>query len=169
MKISQEGLILVALLAVPGGAHAGEFSLDVNGWSRHSNDTYKYQGKRHEYNEQNTGLGLTYGISKHFEASTGFYENSYYRTSVYGAVMIKRNIYLDGGFIVTHGIQIGLATGYADTPAHAAYFQFVAMPVVRLAYRRTGVTIGYIPRVNQDNGVPVSTIVVQANIRIGKP
>lgn len=159
---------LILLVALPS-AHAGEFGLDVNGWSRHSNNTYVYQGKRNEYNSKNFGGGITYGISKHFEATAGFYDNSYYHTSVYGAVRIKQDIDLGSGFVVTPGFQVGLATGYAETPVHSAYAQFVAMPFVRLTYRRTGVSIGYVPRIGQDNTIPVSTVVVQVNIGIGTP
>lgn len=156
--------ILALLAAIP--AQAGDLYLDVNGYSWHSNDTYVYKGKRHDYNAENSGLGLTYGLNKYVEASAGFYNNSYYKQTLYGGLKIKHDIVF-GNLVVSPGLNVGVATGYADTPIHADYYQVVIMPAVRVTYRGMGLTVGYVPRVEKENFVPVSTITAQVNIRVG--
>lgn len=148
-------------------SHAGELYLDINGYSWHSNDTYVYKGKRQDYNAENFGLGLTYGINKYVEASAGFYNNSYYKQTLYGGLKIKHDIVF-GNLVVSPGLNVGVATGYADTPIHADYYQIVIMPAVRVTYRGMGLTVGYVPRVEKENFVPVSTITAQVNILFGR-
>ena len=158
--------ILAAALVLASFPAAGEVFLDINGASKHSNDTYRYRGVKHEYNSRNAGLGLTYGLNKYFDLSGGFYDNSYGRLSLYSGVTLKYDL-LYGDFRVTPGVIVGLATGYGRTPVHASLLQPTLMAVVRVTWRGVGFTAGYMPASNMAEGVtPVSVVALQANVQI---
>ena len=162
MKTILAFLILFLPLA---SAQAGDIFLDINGTSKHSKDTYLYRGATHEYNSRNAGLGLTAGLNKHFEASVGFYDNSYDRLSAYASVTLKHELsYRD--FRVTPGISVGLATGYSNTPVHAATLQPLLSVGVRATWRGVGFTVGYFPPVNTGEIIPDSVITLQANVQL---
>ena len=114
MKIT----IIAAALAFASLPAAGDVFLDINGTSKHSKDTYIYDGVTHAYNSRNIGLGLTYGLNKYLDLSGGFYDNSYYKLSVYGGLTLKHDL-LYGNFRITPGVSLGVATGYSDTPVQA--------------------------------------------------
>ena len=158
-------LALAVFAAVP--AQAGDLWLDINGFSQHSKDTYWYLGKKHKYNESNPGLGLTYRANKWLDFSAGFYENSYYHTTVYGAVRIGYEIAL-GDVVISPGLQSGFATGYEKTPVSSGLLRPFVFPSLRIAYRNIGVTIGYFPKITQPDIVAISIITMQVNIELGK-
>lgn len=156
---------LALFAAVP--AQAGDLTLDINGLSQHSKDTYRYQGKTHRYNETNLGLGLTYGVNKYVDVSAGFFENSYYRTTVYAGFRLGPE-FVFGDFVVSPGIQAGYASGYANTPVHSSRLRPVVLPNLRVSYRGVGVTVGCMPRVVSGSTVAVSVVTVQLNIKLGE-
>lgn len=160
-------IIAIIIFAAVVPAHAGDLYLDINGYSWHSNDTYVYQGKRHEYNSKNAGLGVTYGINKYVEAFAGFYDNSYNRDTLYGGAKIKLDFEV-AGVTITPGLNVGAATGYADTPAQSDYYRLVIIPAVRVTYRGVGLTLGYVPRIEKENFDAVSAITAQINIRLNR-
>ena len=157
-------LALVLFAAIP--AQAGALTLDINGASRHSKDTYRYQGKTHKYNESNLGAGLTYGVNKYVGVTAGFFDNSYYQTTVYAGVKLGYDIVF-GDVVVSPGVQAGYASGYADTPVQSSSLQPVVLPNLRVSYRGVGVTVGYVPRVASGVTDSVSVVTVQLNIRLG--
>ena len=160
---------LAVFAAVP--AQAGDIWLDINGASRHSKDTYFDRGKTHRYNESNLGLGLTYDANKYVGVTAGFYDNSYYQTTVYAGVRLGYS-FVVGDVVVSPGIHAGYASGYADTPVHSSRLRPVVVPNLRVAYRGVGVTIGYVPRVASGDDATVSFSVVTAQVNInllGKP
>lgn len=159
--------IILAIILLSAQANANELFLDINGFSMHSKETYKYKGTRQEYNSNNTGLGLTYGLNKYTEASAGFYKNSYNKDTIYGLVRLKYDISM-GNMTITPGINIGIVTGYWDTPVQADYYQVLVAPTVRVTYHGIGFTIGYVPGSEKDNLNPVSTITAQINIMLLK-
>ena len=162
-------LALAVFAAVP--AQAGDIWLDINGASRHSKDTYHYQGKTNRYNESNTGIGLTYGANKYVGLTAGFYDNSYYQTTVYAGVRLGYS-FAFGDVVVSPGLHAGYASGYADTPVHASRLRPAVVPNLRIAYRGVGVTVGYVPRLasGADDKVSFSVVTAQVNIKFcGKP
>lgn len=166
----RHALLFIAALAMGGAcspARAGDLFLDINGYSKHSLDGYKYRGVYHQFNSRNTGLGLTTGLGKYFEASAGFFDNSYGRTSGYVGAKLKHD-FAHGHFRVSPGINVGVASGYQHTPVHSAALQPVLIANVRVTWRGVGATLGYLPRTNTDTGVPVSTITFQINLQLGK-
>lgn len=156
---------IALLAALP--AQAGDLFLDINGYSFHSNETYKYNGKREKFNSQNAGVGLTYGMGKYIEASAGYFRNSFDKDTIYGSAKLKYSFNF-GEVSVTPGINIGLATGYMDTPVQSDQYQVVVMPTLRLTYRGVGLTLGYFPQVEKENFIAVSVITAQINVRIGR-
>lgn len=167
-------IIMALLLAIAAPVHAsdkwsksGYISIDINGYSKHSHDTYVYQGILREYNSKNAGLGVNYGLNKYVEAFVGFYDNSYNKNTFYGGAKLKHDFVM-GNVVVTPGISVGVSTGYEDTVVQADKYQFIAMPTVRVTYRGVGLTIGYVPAIKNDSPtyVPVSTITAQINIRV---
>lgn len=163
--MNHKKIIVAILLAAAVPAHAGDLYLDVNGHSWHSKNTYTYRGQQGEYNGQNPGLGVTYGLGNHLEAFTGYFVNSFQRATVYGGAKIKHDLVF-GKVTVTPGLNIGIATGYDKTPAQSDYYQFVIMPAVRIVYRDVGVTLGYVPKVEKENFDAVSTLTLQINVLI---
>lgn len=172
--------IILALILFSTQASSNELFLDINGLSWHSKDTYVYHeireteprigaatgiGKPQEYNGKNAGLGLTYVVNNYLETFVGFYDNSYNRDTVYGGLRLKHD-FLVFGVTVTPSLNIGAATGYSDTPVRSDYYQLVIMPAVRVTYNGFGVTIGYLPLVERDNLIAVSTITAQVNVRL---
>lgn len=148
-------------------ARAADLFLNISGTSQHSKENYFYRGVSHEYNRRNTGLGLTVGLNKYFEASGGFFHNSYGRWSTYGSVTLKHDL-THNHFRITPGISVGLATGYRHTPVHAATLQPAFIASVRATWHGVGFTVGYIPRANMGEGIPVSAITLQANVQLNK-
>lgn len=157
--------ILATALVLASFPAFGEVFLDINGTSKHNKSTYQYRGETHDYNNRNVGLGLTVGLNKYFDMSGGFYDNSYYRWSVYGGVKLKHDLQY-GDFRVTPGISVGLVNGYKNTAVHASTLQPTIMANVRLMWRGAGFTLGYMPRSNIGEGIPVSAITLQANFKI---
>lgn len=154
---------LALFVAIP--AQAGGLTLDINGLSQHSKDTYRYQGKMHKYNETNLGLGLTYGVNKYVDVSAGFFENSYYKKTVYAGVRFGSE-FVFGDFVVSPGIQAGFATGYADTPVNSSSLRPIVLPNLRVAYRDVGVAVGYVPRAVSGSAIAVSVVTIQLNIKL---
>lgn len=160
-----KNIITVFLLLVAAPAQAGDLYLDVNGYSWHSKQNYVYRGQAGTYNPHNAGLGVTYGLSQYTEVCAGYYYNSFNRDTLYGGVKIKHDFDL-GSVTITPGLNVGVATGYANTPAQSDHYQLVIMPAVRLTYQGVGLTIGYVPRLEKENFDSVSAVILQFNFRV---
>lgn len=159
--------LILFLFAVPSQADIiQDISLDVNLASRHSVPTYRYKGRIHEYNQKNYGLGVTASFStflpKNFEASVGWYENSYEHTSVYVSVTAKHEFRF-GDFAVSPGIAFGYASGYEKTPIKAPRLQATVFPNIQISLHGVGIRIGYIPSALfvAEGMIPVSVYTLQ--------
>lgn len=157
-------IITILLFLATAPAQAGDLYLDVNGYSWHSKEEYVYRGQPGKYNAHNTGLGVTYELTQYTEVFAGYYYNSFKRDTVYGGVKIKHD-FAFGEVTITPGLNVGVATGYANTPAQSDYYQLVIMPAVRLTYRGVGFTVGYVPRIEKPNFDAVSAVTFQFNFR----
>ncbi len=119
-----------------------EWSMDINTGSKHSNSSY---GKNQYYNEENDGVGLTYGYSQNIDIKVGFFENSYYRTTVYAGAVLNKDFNLFNNIVVSPGIGFMLATGYDNTAADAPIIAPIVHPSISFGHKALRSTIGYIP------------------------
>jgi len=103
-------LIIVACLATAIAApsvRATTLTLDLNLASIHTE-----HWARDTLNQRNEGLGLTVQLDPSWSLSTGFYRNSYRRTSAYAlAAWTPLRIPL-GAWHIDAGGEAGLVTGY---------------------------------------------------------
>lgn len=119
-----------------------EWSVDINTGSKHSSSSY---APNKFYNEDNEGAGFTYGYSRNIDIKFGFFENSYYNTTVYAGAVFNQDYYLFNNFVISPGIGLILATGYDDTPVNAPVISPILHPSISFGNKSLRSTIGYIP------------------------
>ena len=140
--------------------------IDINGFSKHSQDTYNYQGTTFKFNSQNYGVGITHTINKNVDFKAGLYHNSYHKVSGYSAANVNIDFAIKD-VTVTPGIMVGVATGYNDTPMHSGMLQFMLIPNIGINYKKIGVNFGYIPAGGARAGeIAVSAVTVQFQYKI---
>lgn len=118
---------IVAALATPAIASAATtFSLDVNLASYHTE-----RWARHDLNQRNLGLGVTWRAARDWSVSTGFYRNSYRRTSTYALVnWTPWHASMPEGWCIAVGATAGLDSGYRSD--ELATQPLVAAALVRM-------------------------------------
>jgi|GEM_PF-3479190 len=153
MKILALLLLSVLLLAAPA-AQAADLSLDVNVAAWHTQ-----AWARHDLNQRNPGLGLEYRLRPRWSALTGFYRNSYDRTSVYllSAWTPLRGSLL--GLRMGAGLVGGLLTGYRRSEASCEPLALGGLLTLRNA-QGAGVNLFIVPPVGSDGGFVGLQIVV---------
>jgi hypothetical protein len=134
-------LFLMAALTVPSISHAGELWLTSGEVSRHVNES------KHNYRQNNSGVGLEYDENENLSYVAGWYNNSIHRET----------IYVGGTYAPIHlgGLKLGamgaIATGYTQS--------LPAVPIASLygsyEYERVGVNLYWLP-----------TVVVAAQLKI---
>jgi len=133
------------LLLLSGSAVAmkqGDWGLDLNLASRHSED--KYDNGTESYNEQNHGLGIAYGWRDDWDLKAGFFENSYEHTSAYAGAFWHRDFYW-GDWTVAPGVGLLLVTGYDNSPQNAPVVAPMLLPAVSFGHRALRANIGWVP------------------------
>lgn len=140
-------LVAVLLMSSLASAHAmdaGDWSIDLNGLSRHSERHYSDNGVRRDYNESNLGIGGSYAWSDDLDLKLGVFENSYFRDTVYAGVYWHRDFYW-GDWTVAPGVALLLVTGYDDTPQDAPAVAPLAIPGVSVGHRAVRLNLGVVP------------------------
>ena len=118
-----------------------------NGWinfhvgSHHLQPYYKVNGEPHPYNEANFGIGVALPISSNIEASTGFFENSYNKTSAY----VAANLHTANSRGFSVGVNSGIVTGYENTPVNGDKLRIMVLPHVTYALKNFRTEVGYAP------------------------
>jgi len=120
---------IILLLCLCNQAIASN-TVDFNLLSVHTQKYYKYNNVIRPFNSNNYGIGYSYQASKNLQYTVGFYDNSYYKTTIYGGVR----------FGARYGVTIVLLTGYTDTPVDKD-IRLGVLPNVRIY----NFTIGYVP------------------------
>lgn len=118
--------------------HLGSNHLDL--------DTFTDEGITREFNEQNLGLGISHEFIKHWDVRAGFFENSYYKTSLYLAGSLHTSYQKP----IALALQAGLATGYGGTPIGDGDLAPFVMPTVSVNIKSFRGELGYIPRTQSD-------------------
>jgi len=135
--------LLISLLSLQTYAlEVYEWTMDFNTSSKHSDATY---GKNQYYNEENNGFGMTYGYSDYIDIKVGFFENSYFNTSVYAGAVLNKDFYFFNHIVISPGLGLMLSTGYDDTPLNAPAVSPIFHPSISFGYKALRSTIGYIP------------------------
>lgn len=143
MFIKSVFFILLSFVVLPASAlEIYEWSVDLNTSSSHRDSS---NNSRTFFNEENDGAGFTYGYSKHIDIKAGFFENSYFRTTVYAGAVLNQDFYLFNHFVISPGIGLIFATGYDNTPADAPIIAPIVHPSISFGYKYLRSTIGYIP------------------------
>jgi len=119
-----------------------EWSMDINTGSKHSDQTY---GNNRYYNEDNKGLGVSYGYTKYLDVKMGFFENSYFKTSTYAGLVLNKDFYIFNDILISPGLGLMLTTGYDDTPVNAPTVAPIFHPSISFGHKLIRSTIGYIP------------------------
>ena len=138
--IQLAALIIAGLLLVVADAHSvhsqywGEYHVGSN----HSQPGYFDRNGYREFNENNTGGGITYEIDNNVEVLGGFFKNSYNNTAVYGGF----DFHTSRARYVSVGVALGPITGYKDTPQNAYW---MVLPNVVFGNDKVRTKIGYIP------------------------
>lgn len=133
------------LLAFTNLTHAldlDEWTLDVNTASKHRTKTY---GLNKTYNEDNDGLGITYGYTPSIDIKLGYFDNSYHKRSVYLGASFNKDFYFHNKFVISPGIGLMFTTGYDDTPINAPVIAPIPHPSISFGFKTLRSTIGYIP------------------------
>lgn len=154
---------LVASAQVLAADNLGNWSLDINGVSKHSESRYTENGKAREYNETNTGLGAsvewlgwnqlvrrskwTDWIDEHgidSDIKFGFFDNSYDETSLYAGLFLHKDLGSER-WKFAPGLGILMVTGYDDTPEDAP--AIFPLPVFGLEFGHKALkfNLGYVP------------------------
>lgn len=84
------------------------------------------------YNERNLGLGAEYHLDKRWHLAGGFYKNSYYRTTVYGALGYEL---FSWRALHVGGAVVGL-TGYTE-----GQVDWVLAPIVSFEFKHWGLNL----------------------------
>jgi len=146
-------LIALWCLIASHAVSAAEFTLDLSLGSKH----YKTQG--YDYNETNPGLGI--GVMEDFRSlkygfKTGFYVNSYDKTSAYFMGALQHPLIEE----IDIGILAGVVSGYNNLPGD--YFGgmlYVERPIAGIVNGR----IGWIPALTERAG----TFTFQLSLELG--
>ena len=140
MKMVRLHLVMLVIIGIAlwvQDAHSQEIWGEYHMGSRHS-ELYWYddKGERHEFNETNTGGGVSFGVHPNLEIGVGFFRNSYNNTSVYAGV----DIHTDSRKPLRVGVSVAPITGYKDTPQDT-HFMVLPNVVMRAGQIRTKVGI----------------------------
>lgn len=153
---------LLALFAVPlvGSATPGQWWLDLNVASKHSERTYFWDGRVQRFNETNLGLGATYELKPWCDVKAGWFENSYDKTSGYALVNAKWNLVKDRRWSLAPGLATGIVSGYRNTPEQTGEVALWGMVTLSLGIDdRWRINLGYIPsRIFVSKSIDVATL-----------
>lgn len=136
-------IALAFALFVVNNTVMAESWLDINLTSDHSMGYYIQNGKRHTYNEHNYGFGITNELTDNLDFRAGVFENSFYRTSFYGAVNLKKEFGND--IKIVPGINIGLVSGYKGTIESNSTLRTMVIPNMSIQVFYFRANVGYIP------------------------
>lgn len=149
-------LLAVFFVVVSSQAHSFDGWMNVHLGSSHLQPDYVQDGKLHDYNEKNLGMGLAIPVSPRLDVLSGFYENSYNKTSVYAGV----NYHTANNYGFSVGVNSGVVTGYGGTPNTKSNVALMIVPHVTYAVKNFRAEIGIVPSVGVDNRTPVMTFTI---------
>ena len=133
LALAALAIVVVGYLTFPSTAGAaelptqGRWSLDISTASYHLR-----QWARDSLNQHNEGLGLEYQATPNWGLASGFYKNSYSRTSLYAtANWTPLHIALPLAWKASAGLTAGIVSGYTHQEAPARPLALAALLEVR--------------------------------------
>ena len=150
-------LLLAAALML-----AGTTAYSIEGWmnvhlaSSHIQPVYYDKGQPRIYNQNNFGIGLAIPVSEKLDAITGFYDNSYNETSIYAGV----NYHTANKYGLSAGINLGLVSGYDDTPNTDYKVIVMLVPHITYAVKNLRTEFGFIPSYGVEGKTSAMTLTV---------
>lgn len=186
--------LLFMLLIATTNSYAldSQLWLDINIGSKHSKDKWyngvlcdenwencdPSTGEVGEYNENNLGAGLTYGITDYFDVLGGFIsKNSFNNFSLYGGGNLKYPIFIKRKKLrFEPGIMLAVATGYEGTRLEHKFSvgDLTPFPLLNLTvfvYDVIYARVGYFPDLDGnpshewENGDRSGVITFQAGVK----
>jgi len=151
-----KALLAVFIMVFSTHVYAIEGWMNLHLGSNHLQPDYVQDGKLHDYNEKNFGIGLAIPVSSKLDVVSGFYENSYNNTSVYAGV----NYHTADNYGFSVGVNSGLATGYDGTPYTKDKVVFMVVPHLTYAVKNIRTEVGIVPSTGVNNRTPVMTFTV---------
>ena len=133
-----------------------------NGWmnihigSLHSESEYEQDGEFRSYNNNNYGIGVALPLSEDIEFVTGFFDNSYNKTSVY----LGNNLHTSNQYGFSAGIITALVTGYDETPNTRQKIILTLVPHVTYSLKNVRAELGIMPSLGSDNRAPALTLTI---------
>lgn len=159
---------LLMLLGLPLSVQSKDTFIDIHLTSYHMKDGYidKEQGIFQEYNNRNTGFGITHQMNGWLDFKAGFVENSHYNTAVYVGVQPFIRLFRNSGpFDYRAGITIVATTGYigvdngSDVGLPLGHkVSILALPNISVGLDKFYVNFGFLPGT-------VATLSLQYKIR----
>lgn len=117
----------------------GDLWFDLHGVSKHTGSPVWYDGKDYrKWNEINIGGGISYEMNPNLEASAGFFNNSFYKPSVYAGL----DLHTTRAKFVSAGLAFGPISGYTNTPTKTLVF---VLPNVVFTKGKFRARVGYMP------------------------
>jgi len=139
-------LVLVLISVVADVRVYAKTWLDINVTSWHSRSDYQWEQQVHEFNHDNFGLGATHELRDWLEVKAGWFENSYEKTSLYGLVALKWELFKNGALSVAPGLALGAVSGYQNTPERTGELAPWGAGMLSVTYReRWRANVGYLP------------------------
>jgi len=140
--MNMKSIIATMFLLVSTQAHSFDGWLDIHLGTSHAKRTYMDKsGNAIAYNQNNFGLGLSLPAYTNVDIRAGFFENSFNHTSVYAGA----DIFTSRHRFISAGVNLGVATGYENTPTKTSTLAPMLMPHVTIKMKKFRTQIGYVP------------------------
>ena len=132
------GFLSCLLLIAAVGVFAKTIASDI--WVVSTVASWHEKGK--DYNEQNFGMGIEYGLNESSRLSLGQYRNSYYKNSIYAAIQTR---WLCTTLVaqVCAATAAGFVSGY--TGQYEEVYQPAVIPFITVEGRHLGANIMVVP------------------------
>jgi len=128
-----------------------------------SKHTSRQHAPAQGWNENNTGIGIEYGLGSHWLVEGGIYRNSVYKTSRFAQVVWspQRVTWSSGDWTIRFGAAAGVVDGYPRM--NGGGFFPTLLPVASAQWGRVGLNLTYVPSIA---GNVAGAVALQAKVRL---
>ena len=146
-------IAMVLLVFAPSLVFAGkgDYTLEVPITAFHHKDGYTENGVKRDYNRNNTGYGMHYGISATETIGLVAFRNSYYQQGGMLAYNRVWPVHTGSNWVIEPGVTAALVVGYKGTSGDGNViggpFSIAAAPGIVVGYNRFRANFMYVPGV----------------------